>query len=525
MYRIVNITKDIYYYYSSDFNAKKLIRAVRDRNTDLVRELLTIPHINVNKADENGCTPLCRAIWQECSGIISEMLLSIPRIDVNKADINGSTPLYWAVYNGEKDIAKMLLSIPRIDVNKANFHGKTPLYWAASKGYSDIVERLLAMHDIDVNKADKDGLSPLYWAAFNGFSDIVEMLLSMPHIDVNKANKYGETPLYWAASKGFSDIVEILLAKPRIDVNKANFHGKTPLYWAAINGFSDIIVKILIEKGASRGNDKSKVTNQNILKMLEAQEYIDDLMSNKSIEPRELTEELEQMVVARVENRLESSFASKDVIFDIARFEAILSSQKDTHPVLCTILEKLHSMKENVLCSDMEAAKKYYNLSTCADFDQLKNIWGVEGKNTRLFQQLLDTYKNSKKDMEVMANLNLLKKDFGAYLEQKADFIAKNGGGAFNVPEQFIDQVDNLFARLVEIVAKDGSKDIEALSPEELEAILFYSLNPQYQHPGILTQEVACRDLVLSTDFAFTKDGVELYLSGELDTNQDDMVS
>jgi hypothetical protein len=423
-----------------------------------------------------------------------------------------------AAENGDTELVRELLAKPGIN-NKADKYGPKPLYMAAYKGHDVVVQMLLKMPNINVNKTENNEFTPLYIAAYKGHIEVVKMLLTMPNIDVNKANNHGLTPLFGAAYKGHIEVVKMLLTMPNIDVNKANNHGHTPLYRVVGKGH-DAVVKALIEKGAARINDKSKVTDKAILNMLAAQEYIDDLLSNKSIEPINLTEELTQMVLARAENRLESLFAAKDVVFDIARFEAILLSQKDMHPILGTILEKLHDLKESALTSDMEAAKAHFNLSVCADFSQLKYIWGVvEGKDSYL--ELLNTYKNHKKNVEARNNFNSLKEDFAAYLEQKKSFITKNEVDTFKVPEQFVEQVKSLFVQLLEIGNIGGSIDIEALSLEEQEALLFYSLYPYYQTPAILSQKVACEAPIADTNINIVTIKEEPDLAGDLTIVQD----
>jgi ankyrin repeat protein len=458
----------------SNTNSEKLLQAVKDRDNEWVRELL-----------------------------------SMPDIDVNKADNDGYTPLYNAALEGYVKMVKMLLKIPNIDVDKANNNGWTPLSCAASSGNVKIVKMLLEVPDIDVNKADNNSWTPLSRAALYGRFEVVKMLLAMPNIEVNKADNNSWTPLYWAAASGHFEIVKILLQMPDIDVNKACNYIYTPLSLAAYGRHTEL-VKILIEKNATRVNDKSKITNETILNALAAQEYIDDLLSNKLIEPIELTEELEQMVLTRVANRLESSFASKEVVSDIVRFEAILLNQKNAHPITCRILENMHDFKECSLSSDIESARSYYKLSSCASLDQLKYMWGVEGI---AYQQLLYTHKNNKKDAEAMAKFESLKEGFTDYLAQKKN-SAKNG---FKVPEQYCGQVKNLFVQLIEIENIGGGMDIEALSSEEQEAILFYSLNPRYQSPGILTQEVASGDFGLDINIAMLE--VEPNLAGQLSSN------
>jgi ankyrin repeat protein len=58
---------------------------------------------------------------------VEKTLLLQPRIDVNKAKNNGETPLSWAANKGHLEVVKALLAHPGIDVNKADKYGQTPL--------------------------------------------------------------------------------------------------------------------------------------------------------------------------------------------------------------------------------------------------------------------------------------------------------------------------------------------------------------------------------------------------------------
>ncbi|MDO4752012.1 MAG: ankyrin repeat domain-containing protein [Akkermansia sp.] len=212
-------------------------------------QLLITAGADVNKADKDGETPLCRAANDGYSEECVKLLLAAPGIEVNKANKYGYTPLYRAADDGHTEIVKLLLAAPGIEVNKANKYGFTPLYQAAYMGRTKCVKQLLAAPGIDVNKANKKGYTPLFWAARDGYTEIVKQLLAAPGIDVNKADGDGDTPLYQAAYMGRTECVKLLLAAPGIDVNKANKKGETPLY-VAKKRYHTECVKLLRAAGA-----------------------------------------------------------------------------------------------------------------------------------------------------------------------------------------------------------------------------------------------------------------------------------
>ena len=188
--------------------SSKIRRAARDGDKELLA-LLIAAGADVNKANEDGETPLYRAIWDGHSECV-KLLLAAPGIDVNKADKDGRTPLYRAACDGHTECVRLLLAAPGIDVNKADKYGNTPLIWASFYGHSECVRLLLAAPGIDVNKANEDGRTPLARATWDGHSECVRLLLAAPGIDVNKADKDGRTPLKAAESQGKSECARLI---------------------------------------------------------------------------------------------------------------------------------------------------------------------------------------------------------------------------------------------------------------------------------------------------------------------------
>lgn len=109
--------------------------AVYDNNKEMV-ELLITNGADVNKANNDGWTPLYCAVWNNRKEI-AELLIA-KGADVNKATINSRTPLHSAVYNNSKEIVELLL-LHGADVNKVDDKGKTLLQIAEEKKYIDIV--------------------------------------------------------------------------------------------------------------------------------------------------------------------------------------------------------------------------------------------------------------------------------------------------------------------------------------------------------------------------------------------------
>lgn len=115
--------------------------AVLKGHAEVVKTLLGTKGIDVNTAPEDsGWTPLHVAIANLEFEII-ELLLAAGA-DVNKADNDGNTPLHVAasiVLNA--DIVEILLEAPGIEINKRNKNGKTPLALSADWEIKGVLER------------------------------------------------------------------------------------------------------------------------------------------------------------------------------------------------------------------------------------------------------------------------------------------------------------------------------------------------------------------------------------------------
>ena len=203
--------------------------------------------IDINMGSEYG-TLLCNASFNGHAGLVRE-LLSMPGIDVNLAHQNGMTPLYYAAQAGHAGVVKLLLDARGINANSATLTGATPLYIAAQNGHEEVVKLLLDTRGINVNISAHTGATPLYIATQKGHVEIVRLLLAAPGINVKLAEMAGAAPLCIAAQMGQEDVVELLLDVPtvRIDARKAD--GATALFGAAQNNFPRI-VELLIKRGA-----------------------------------------------------------------------------------------------------------------------------------------------------------------------------------------------------------------------------------------------------------------------------------
>ncbi len=106
--------------------------------------LLIAAGVDVNTVDEYGATTLYWTASNIGTVECMKLLLAAPGIDVNKANNNGWTPLFKAIADNSNptERVRLLLAAPGIDVNKPNKDGQTPLSIAEKKGLTECVRLL-----------------------------------------------------------------------------------------------------------------------------------------------------------------------------------------------------------------------------------------------------------------------------------------------------------------------------------------------------------------------------------------------
>jgi hypothetical protein len=255
----------------------------------------------------------------------------------------------------------------------------------------------------------------------------------------------------------------------------------------------------LIKNGARVIDKKTKnynrINDDNILAMLEAQEYAEKLFSNELPEPINLTKESAEIIISKMELKLKQNISFEGKIIDLNELESYFQNHR-TSPAVSEILDKIASLKECFDISDMEAARKLYEISTVATFDQLKNnIWNQGDQDNYL--KFLKLYAYNKHNNTVIATLNALKNSFNQYLAAKKNYLKKIGyEDSFKVPNKFIEDVEALFSKLSSVVSNNTDKRTKIEfseiyeTTEEKEALLFYALFPKYQCPGFLTNKL-----------------------------------
>ena len=226
----------------SEFGTMLALAAVYG-HVGVVRELLSIPGIDVNLAGAEEVTPLYLAAFKGHVEVV-RLLLAARGINPNLAGPDGSTPLAVAAFLGHETVVKLLLAVSNIKVNVRTDVGATALFFAVQQGHVEIVKLLLAVRGVNVNLPAKQDATPLIVAADYGFEEIVKLLLAAPHTDVNARKDDGGTALFIAIQFGFARIVDLLI-RHGADVNLPLNQGTTPLALAIKKGNNEVVRMLL----------------------------------------------------------------------------------------------------------------------------------------------------------------------------------------------------------------------------------------------------------------------------------------
>lgn len=244
-----------------------LHRAVLNDNLDVVNVLLSYKDIDTEmklpyeaSVDDwylGGATPLLIASYTGNADIVNALIEAGSDIRA-KDDIDGATTIHIASANGNNEVINILLNEDNTLINEPDSMKDTPLHWASIKNQTDTVSLLLA-NGADTKLANSDGNTVLHYAAMYGDVNTVNVLLEADSSLASVENNEGITPIYYAIIVSDNDILSSLINNGQIDVNKKDSLGYTPLHYAANYGNMEAVVLLVEEFNA----DKTIVNDDN----------------------------------------------------------------------------------------------------------------------------------------------------------------------------------------------------------------------------------------------------------------------
>jgi ankyrin repeat protein len=257
-----------------------------------VKELLTIPEVDITVKDAKQATALHLAAKHGYSDIVNTLLEK--GADMNVLDKLNHTPLMLAVASQKTEVVEILLekgadsnSIvpvsgytlislavmnndirtveeflkrkvqgkPVTNLNLVDVKGDSPLLLGIKKGVQPLIIQLLLDNGADVNLKNLNGSSPLHTAVALGDVASVSIVLTYSP-DVNSFTNFGLTPLM-AASENLSHLrarpvtmILNMLIDAGADINlQDSKHGLTALHFAIDNG-NYMMIKGLLNRFA-----------------------------------------------------------------------------------------------------------------------------------------------------------------------------------------------------------------------------------------------------------------------------------
>lgn len=180
------------------------MKACKNNQKGVIQTFLKKGGINVDKRDENGCTPLHYAC-QKGSRDIVRLLLE------NGADVTMETNLMLAQtlpYGEAVDVTMELLD-KGVDVNNTDNAGNTLLHIHLDRVCNKDAVKEIIKAGADVNVKNNAGNTPLHIAVKNG-NDMVARLLIKNGADYKTPNGNGETAIDIAVAKGMETVLELM---------------------------------------------------------------------------------------------------------------------------------------------------------------------------------------------------------------------------------------------------------------------------------------------------------------------------
>ncbi|XP_046570127.1 kinase D-interacting substrate of 220 kDa-like [Haliotis rubra] len=205
-----------------------LMYACERGNVSVVRHLLSLKTININRRDHYDMTPVMMSAGNRHADVYH--LLVSKGADVSFSDNMGRDCLMYACERRNVSIVRHLLSLKRNNINSRDRCNCTPVAIAAKAGQSDVYH-LLVSEGADLSLTDDMGRDCLMYACERGSMSIVRHLLSLKSININRRDRWNKTPVMVAVQAGRSDVYQLLVSE-EADLSLTDNNGRDCLMYA-----------------------------------------------------------------------------------------------------------------------------------------------------------------------------------------------------------------------------------------------------------------------------------------------------
>lgn len=229
---------------------KRLLHAVKENDTSLVKLLLESSEVDVNQRDENCDGPLDCAIRYRNTGMI-KLLLKVGKADTSPINRDRYTLMEAMLEYDNLEIIRMALDNHKLDFKPRSPYRKIRGYWHAFKD-NGVIETIIEMDMLDNESKDSDGNTPLMIAVKERNLRMVELLLNTSKVNPDVRGEYGWTPLTVAVSNRHHAMIELFLkaGKVNIDAGHRGPCGTSPIRYAIEYDEYDVTMRLL--NGAPR---------------------------------------------------------------------------------------------------------------------------------------------------------------------------------------------------------------------------------------------------------------------------------
>ena len=158
--------ENMYYTYRLT-SSNKLVKAVESFNYEIVENLLSKEHENVESRREKDYKSLVHIACANADKTMLKILMKYG-CNINSLDYENMTPLYDALCSNNINFVKYLIEDLKMDINHKEIQNRTPFYWACCKSNIDIIKYIMSFPDVDINFPSLMGRTALSKSCWNG---------------------------------------------------------------------------------------------------------------------------------------------------------------------------------------------------------------------------------------------------------------------------------------------------------------------------------------------------------------------